>query len=91
MKVDLLRATAAELQQLLIIEELTSVELVRKCHEQMLHHNSRLKAVISISPLSYTISIAERLDEERRDGMLRSPLHGIPFIVKVSMTTSKTM
>lgn len=82
-EVDLLRATAAELQSLLASGELTSLHLVQLCHQQMIDHNDRLRAVISISPLHYTETVARKLDEERERGLLRGPLHGIPLIVKV--------
>lgn len=52
-----------ELQQLMSTGKLTSLELVRQCHQQMLHHNERLRAVISISPLSYTEKLARQFDE----------------------------
>ena len=91
MKVDLLRTTAAELQQLLSNGELTSVQLVRQCHQQMMNHNGRLKAVISISPLSYTEKVADQLDKERQDGSLRGPLHGVPLTVKVSTSIPRVM
>lgn len=87
-EVDLLEATAAELQSLLGSGELTSLALVQLCHQQMVHHNDRLRAVISISPLDYTEKIARQLDQERRRGLLRGPLHGIPIIVKDALDTS---
>lgn len=82
-KVDLLRSTAAELQALIGAGELTSLELVQQCHQQILHHNERLKAIISISPLNFIEKVAKQLDLERQRGTLRSSLHGIPVIVKV--------
>ena len=87
MKIDLLKTTAVDLQHSLSKGELTSVELVQQYHRQMLAHNRRLRAIISISPLSYTKKIAWQLDKERREGSLRGPLHGIPFIVKVFLST----
>ena len=79
-----MRTTAAELQHLLDAGELTSVDLVRQCHQKMLDHNDRLRAMISITPLSYTEKVATQLDQERKNGSLRGPLHGIPLIIKVS-------
>ena len=87
MKINLLKTAAVDLQHLLSKEELTSVELVQQCHRQILAHNGQLKAIISISPLSYTEKNASQLDKERREGSLRGPLHGIPFIVKVFLST----
>ena len=83
MKIDLLRATATELQHLLSNGQVTSVDLVRQCHQQMLEHNPGPRAVISISPLSYTEKIASQLDRERQEDSVRSSLHGIPLIIKV--------
>ena len=88
MKVDLLRATAAELQHLMSTGKITSIELVRQYHQQMLDHNDRLRAIISISPLSYTEKFANQLDKERENGSLRGPLHGVPFIIKVMALAS---
>ena len=84
MKVDLLRATAVELQQLLSSKQVASVDLVRQYRDQILRHNDWLKTVISITPPSKLDEDARRLDEERNDGHLRSPLHGIPVIIKVT-------
>ena len=36
-------------------------------------------------------SIAQRLDEERLQGKVRSPLHGIPFIVKDNIASKDRM
>lgn len=89
MKINLSRTTAVELQHLLSKGELTSAKLVRQCHQQRLAHNGRLRAIISMSPLSYTEKIASKLDMERREGSLRGPLHGIPLIVKVFLSRFK--
>lgn len=83
MEIDLLRATAADLQDLLNSGQLTSLELVRQCHRQILRHNHRLKALITTTPLTYLEDVATKMDQERQRGCIRSPLHGIPFVVKV--------
>lgn len=87
MKIDLLKTTAVDQKLLLSKGELTSVELVQQYHQQMLAHNGRLRVIISISPLSYTEKFASQLDKERREGSLPGPLHGIPFIAKVFLST----
>jgi len=59
--------------------------LYAQCHHhQILEHNDRLKAVISISPPPYLEKIAAILDDEQDKGNIHGALHGIPFIVKVS-------
>ncbi|KAI4923842.1 hypothetical protein J4E85_007998 [Alternaria conjuncta] len=88
MKPDLLNVTASELQRLLTDGRITSLDLVRQYHNQIFKHNDRLKAMISISPLPHLEMIAVKLDDERRRGVVRSALHGIPFIVKDAMDTS---
>ena len=85
MKLNLLTITASELQRLLSDGHITSLDLVRQYHDQILKHKDRLKAMISISPLPHLEKIAAKLDDERRRGVVRSVLHGIPFIVKVSV------
>lgn len=42
--------------------------------------NPYLEAVIEINPDA--IDIAAKLDEERQNGKVRGPLHGIPVMVK---------
>jgi Asp-tRNA(Asn)/Glu-tRNA(Gln) amidotransferase A subunit family amidase len=39
-----------------------------------------IRAVIEVNPDA--LEIAEGLDQERKNGKIRSPLHGIPFLVK---------
>lgn len=50
-----------------------------------------LEAVVSISPLSYTEKVSGQLDEERRSGVLRGPLHGIPMPAKASRRIPKPL
>jgi amidase len=48
-----------------------------------------LRSVIETNPDA--IEIAERLDEERRNGEVRGPLHGIPILVKDNVATADRM
>ena len=48
-----------------------------------------LKAVIEINPDA--LLIAEALDKERKDGKIRSPLHGIPVLIKDNIDTADKM
>ncbi|KAI4911270.1 uncharacterized protein J4E92_010326 [Alternaria infectoria] len=88
MELDLLNVTASDLQRLLSDGKITSLDLVRQYHNQILKHNDRLKAMISISPLPHLEKIAAKLDEERRRGVVRGGMCGVPFIVKDAMDTS---
>ena len=48
-----------------------------------------LKAVIEVNPDAP--AIADRLDEERRGGRVRGPLHGIPVLIKDNIDTGDRM
>lgn len=48
-----------------------------------------LRSMIELNPAA--LAIAEALDEERRDGLLRGPLHGVPIVIKDSIDTSDAM
>ena len=83
---DLLNISAVELTSLLSNGSLTSLELVQAYLAQIDAHNHKglcLNAVISTAPQGLLFDLAKRLDAERATGKLRSPLHGIPIIVKV--------
>lgn len=85
-KIDLVRATVSGLQTLLSSGELNSVDLVKQSPEQIERHNTRrlnLRAVISVAPEQLALARAAKLYAERAAGKLRSPLHGIPILVKV--------
>ena len=51
--------------------------------------NPLLNAVIETNPEA--VAIAARLDNERRRGHVRGPLHGIPVIVKDNIATDDAM
>ncbi|PTB49596.1 hypothetical protein M431DRAFT_500069 [Trichoderma harzianum CBS 226.95] len=87
--IDLLTATAEDLQQLLTTDELTSVELVDLCFAQMDRHDNYLRAVLQRNPQARTVAAA--LDLERKNGHLRGPLHGIPILVKDNIATHPSL
>ena len=49
----------------------------------------RYQSVLAINPDALTI--ARTLDDERRAGKLRGPLHGIPLLIKDNIATSDRM
>ncbi|KAJ4857834.1 amidase domain-containing protein [Trichoderma breve] len=87
--IDLLTATAEDLQQLLTAGELTSVELVDRCFAQIDRHDDCLKAVLQKNPQARTVAAA--LDLERKNGHLRGPLHGIPILIKDNIATHPSL
>ncbi len=49
----------------------------------------RLNAVIELNPDALTV--AKAMDQERRDGKLRGPMHGIPILIKDNIDTGDQM
>jgi amidase len=81
---DVLTADARTLKDLLAKGSLKSVDLVNRYLEQIQKHDDYLHAVLFTPPKDNLLAIASTLDEERKSGKLRSPLHGLPIIIKVS-------
>jgi amidase len=80
---DVLTTTASDLQSLLQDGELTSVEIVDTYQRHIEQYNASLHPIITINP--HLAAVARSLDDERRRGKCRGPLHGIPIIVKVCL------
>ena len=88
---NLITAAASDLQNLLQLGDLTSVRLVEQCLAQIEKHDRRpgsmeLRAMMFITRKEKLLEIAKLLDEERKLGYLRGPLHGIPVLLKVRST-----
>ena len=86
--INLLEATAYELQSLLSAKKVTSSQLTDMYREQIKKYDGHLHGLISLAPPDIVAVRARQLDDERRDGKLRSKLHGIPIIIKVRDITS---
>src|SRR6478735_2792547 len=78
-------ATIPELQDAMPRGQLTSAHLVRGYLERIQSLNPLLHAVIQTNPVAGCI--AQELDEERRNGHIRGPLHGIPILLKDNIAT----
>lgn len=85
MSFDVLTTNAVDLQQLLTENKITSVQIVQDYFAQIDRYESGLNAFISSAPRDKVIRVATSLDEERRKGIVRSPLHGIPVVLKVCL------
>jgi amidase len=68
---------------------LSSRELTQAYLMRIAQLNPLLGAVIETNPQA--VSIAARLDHERRAGRVRGPLHGIPILVKDNIATDDHM
>ncbi|WP_428268642.1 amidase [Haliangium sp.] len=65
-------------------KEITELYLARI--EAINEQGPSLRAVIEVNPDAVTI--AEALDQERADGTVRGPLHGIPILLKDNIATA---
>lgn len=84
--------TIAELQAAMEEGEFTAVELVNAYIERIEaidQDGPRLNSILEINPDA--LDIAQALDEERRTSGARSPLHGIPILLKDNIDTADRM
>ena len=86
---DFIEKSIPELQAAMASGELTSKSLVEGYLDRIQSLNPLLHSVIEANPDA--VSIAERLDDERRSGRVRGPLHGIPILVKDNIATDDNM
>ncbi|MFK8010462.1 MAG: amidase [Marinicellaceae bacterium] len=68
---------------------LTSKQLVELYLNRIEKYDSQLNAVIELNPDA--LKIASDMDEERANGKVRSPMHGIPFMIKDNIETADKM
>src|SRR6516164_7614479 len=86
---DFIEKSILELQAAMASGHLTSHELTQGYIRRMQALNPLLNSVIETNPNA--ISIAQQLDNERRRGLVRGPLHGIPVLVKDNIATDDQM
>lgn len=65
------------------------VELYLKRIENIDKNGPKLNAIIEINPDA--VSIAKQMDDERKEGKTRGPLHGIPVVIKDNIDTGDKM
>lgn len=86
---ELNETTVAELKQKMESGELTAEAICKRYLERIEKVDPYLKAVIELNPDA--LEIARQLDEERRLGKVRGPLHGIPILIKDNIDTGDKM
>lgn len=67
----------------------TSVDLVNAYITRINQVNDTLHAVTQLNPDA--ITIAQALDDERKNGTVRGPLHGVPILIKNNIATMDQM
>jgi amidase len=86
---DFVEATIPQLQAAMASGMLTSAGLTMGYINRIQSLNPTLHAVIELNPNA--LAIAAGLDNERRAGHVRGPLHGIPILVKDNIATNDNM
>src|SRR5213596_2037150 len=86
---DFVEKSILELQDAMASGQITSRELTHGYIKRIQSLNPTLHAVIEVNPNA--IAIATALDNERRAGNVRGPLHGIPLLVKDNIATDDQM
>lgn len=82
-------ATIDQLQDYLSNRSLSSQDLVRYYFQRFQQLNPYVKGILQLNPDA--LKIAKERDEERTQGLVRGPLHGIPFLVKDNYATKDKM
>ena len=86
---ELEEATIRDLQEGMRMGRYTSqsiVEMYLKRVEEIDKRGPAIRSYLEINPDA--LAIANQLDQERRDGQIRGPLHGIPVLLKDSIDTA---
>jgi amidase len=86
---EFVEATIPELLAAMASGQLSSKDLVKGYLGRIRSLNPLLHSVIETNPNA--VSIAQHLDNERRKGHVRGPLHGIPILVKDNIATDDNM
>ena len=86
---ELVEITIADLQAKMRSGEWTSRRIVEMYLERIKHLDIKLRSVIEVNPDA--LAVADSLDKERRRGKLRSPMHGIPVLIKDNIDTADKM
>ena len=79
----------SELQELMSSGARTAGGIVEAYLNRIAAVDSTLRSVVEVNPDAE--SIAESLDDERRRGETRGPLHGIPILLKENIDTADSM
>lgn len=82
---NVLTADIRSLNDLLERGRLKSVDLIDRYLDQIEKHDGYLHAMLSKPTRQNLKIVAAKLDHERDIGKIRSPLHGIPIIIKVAL------
>lgn len=88
-KFELEEMTVSELQTAMSSGKMSARQITQKYLDRIREIDGKLNSVIEINPDA--LAIADALDKERKAGKLRSPLHGIPVLIKDNIDTADKM
>lgn len=91
MPFNVLTTNAVDLQHLLEDDKITSFQIVLEYLAQIDLYEPAFNALISPVPREKVLAIAAALDQERQEGKVRGPFHGIPIILKDSFVTASNL
>ncbi len=89
---ELNEVTIAELQEKMKSGKMSSAEITQKYLdriEQLNTNGPELRAVIELNPDAR--AIAKAMDDERKSGKVRGPMHGVPVLIKDNIDTGDQM
>jgi aspartyl-tRNA(Asn)/glutamyl-tRNA(Gln) amidotransferase subunit A len=86
---DLVTLTLAEASRRIHAHELTSTELTKAFLARIAIYNPKVNAIITVMH-DDALAQAAQLDSEAKSGKFRSPLHGIPIVLKDNIDTAGT-
>ena len=81
--------TILELQAKMKSGELSARRIAEIYLERIREIDPKLNSVIEINPDA--LAIADQMDKERKKGKIRSPMHGIPVLIKDNIDTADRM
>lgn len=79
-------ATIPDMQKAMQEGRVTSRQIVEQYLVRIALYNDQLNAVVTVNPKA--LQEADRLDQERKAGKARGPLHGIPIALKDNIHTT---
>lgn len=82
-------ATVAELRAMMTKVEISSKSITEMYLKRIASIDRQINSVIEVNPDA--VKIAEEMDRERKEGKIRGPLHGIPFVIKDNIDTADKM
>src|SRR4029077_18126273 len=82
---NVVESTIREMQSAMEQGRVTSREIVQQYLTRIATYEDKLNAVIVVNP--HALEEADERDRERRRGIIRGPLHGIPIALKDNIHT----